>query len=78
MIAATEQPRDRLCLACFTGDYPIELPDDEVLGKHLLERALPGHCDMPRTSMARDVEGVTTGLDAGGIGALQHPCQPTP
>ena len=27
MVAATEQPRDRLCTACFTGIYPIELPD---------------------------------------------------
>ena len=37
MILATDQPRDRLCRACFTGDYPIALPDDEVLGKHVLE-----------------------------------------
>ncbi len=71
MIQATEQPRERLCLACFTGEYPIELPDDEVLGKHVLERALPV-LDKP-VEMTRDVEGVTTGLDAGGIGALQHP-----
>ena len=28
MIAATEQPADRLCTACFTGQYPIELPDE--------------------------------------------------
>ena len=26
MVAATEQPRDRLCTACFTGIYPVELP----------------------------------------------------
>jgi len=38
MIAATEQPRATLCTACFTGDYPIELPDSEDLGKDLLER----------------------------------------
>jgi len=67
MIAATEQPRDRLCLACFTGEYPIDLPEDEVLGKHLLERALPV------IEKPVDVEGVTTGIDAGGLGALQHP-----
>ncbi|HEY2556828.1 MAG TPA: amidophosphoribosyltransferase, partial [Diaminobutyricibacter sp.] len=38
MIAATEQPRDRLCTACFTGKYPIPLPDAHHLGKNLLER----------------------------------------
>ena len=68
MIAATEQPRDRLCLACFDGDYPIELPEEEVLGKHLLERALP----LGRRATC-DVEGVTDGLSGGGRGALQHP-----
>ncbi|MBQ1443114.1 MAG: amidophosphoribosyltransferase [Renibacterium sp.] len=39
MIAATEQPRERLCTACFTGQYPIELPAADRLGKNLLERA---------------------------------------
>ncbi|WP_084079315.1 amidophosphoribosyltransferase [Demequina sp. NBRC 110057] len=33
MIAATEQPRERLCTACFTGEYPIEPP---VNARHLL------------------------------------------
>ena len=41
MIAATGQPREQLCLACFNGEYPIPLPEEEVLGKNLLERALP-------------------------------------
>jgi amidophosphoribosyltransferase len=43
LIAATEQPRTRLCRACFDGEYPIGLPE-EGLGKHLLEgvqRRLP-------------------------------------
>ncbi len=31
MVAATEQKRERLCTACFTGEYPIELPDSEHL-----------------------------------------------
>jgi amidophosphoribosyltransferase len=34
---ATTLPADRLCRACFTGDYPIELPAPELLGKHMLE-----------------------------------------
>ncbi|MCL6422907.1 amidophosphoribosyltransferase [Brachybacterium sp. JHP9] len=37
MIAATEQPRERLCTACFTGEYPVPLPDPRVLGKSVLE-----------------------------------------
>jgi amidophosphoribosyltransferase len=42
MVAASEQPRTRLCTACFTGEYPIPLPDEARLGKHLLEDiALP-------------------------------------
>jgi amidophosphoribosyltransferase len=38
MIDATRQPRERLCTACFTGKYPIELPGADKLGKNLLER----------------------------------------
>src|SRR3954451_6092142 len=37
LIAATTIPGERLCHACFDGIYPIELPSDEQLGKHLLE-----------------------------------------
>jgi amidophosphoribosyltransferase len=66
MVEATEQPRERLCLACFTGEYPVPLPDDEVLGKHILEQAVP-------VIDSRDVEGVPTGINGGGLGALQHP-----
>ncbi|MFC6286439.1 amidophosphoribosyltransferase [Nocardioides sp. GCM10027113] len=40
MVEATGQPTDRLCKACFTGEYPIELPDESLLGKHLLESSL--------------------------------------
>jgi amidophosphoribosyltransferase len=35
VVAASDQPRSRLCCACFDGQYPIELPD--VVGKHVLE-----------------------------------------
>ena len=37
LVAASEQPRTRLCTACFDGDYPIPLPAEARLGKHLLE-----------------------------------------
>jgi amidophosphoribosyltransferase len=45
MIAATGQEESKLCTACFTGKYPIELPMAERLGKNLLERgvaSIPG------------------------------------
>jgi amidophosphoribosyltransferase len=38
MIAASGQPEKTLCTACFTGEYPIELPTLDRLGKNLLER----------------------------------------
>jgi amidophosphoribosyltransferase len=37
LVAATEQPKTRLCTACYTGEYPIPLPDEALIGKHLLE-----------------------------------------
>jgi amidophosphoribosyltransferase len=37
LVAASQQPRSELCCACFTGEYPIALPEPELLGKHLLE-----------------------------------------
>ena len=37
MVAATGQPAERLCLACFDGAYPIPLPDADRLGKDALE-----------------------------------------
>jgi amidophosphoribosyltransferase len=37
LVAASEQPRTRLCSACFDGEYPIPLPEEALLGKHLLE-----------------------------------------
>jgi amidophosphoribosyltransferase len=40
MIDSTKQKRDSLCTACFTGEYPIALPDESLLGKHLLESSI--------------------------------------
>ncbi len=37
LVAASEQPANRLCMACFDGNYPIPLPEDNMIGKHLLE-----------------------------------------
>jgi amidophosphoribosyltransferase len=74
MVAATRQPRERLCTACFTGRYPIELPPSEQLGKHLLE-TLPGLDVEGRAapSISRDAEGVPTGVAGGAADALARP-----
>jgi len=40
MIQSTGQQSQSLCKACFTGEYPIALPDESMLGKHLLEATL--------------------------------------
>ena len=61
MIAATEQSRDQLCTACFTGVYPVELPDESRLGKNLFE------------TLPLDVEGVATGVAGGAADALSRP-----
>ncbi|HEX5523628.1 MAG TPA: amidophosphoribosyltransferase [Pedococcus sp.] len=61
MVAATDQPRSALCTACFTGDYPIELPDQSRLGKNLFE------------PLPIDVEGVSTGVAGGAADALTRP-----
>ena len=38
LTSASAQPADKLCRACFTGDYPIPLPDQDVIGnKQVLE-----------------------------------------
>jgi amidophosphoribosyltransferase len=44
LIAATDQPRSRLCTACFSGEYPIPLPDEAMVGKHLLEDVTGASC----------------------------------
>ena len=66
MIAATDQPENRLCTACFTGRYPIALPPAERLGKYLLEQSeLP--LGPPEDGLASLLGG------PGGAGALEQP-----
>jgi amidophosphoribosyltransferase len=45
MVEATGQSQQTLCTACFTGDYPIPLPDASLLGKHLLEATMASPFD---------------------------------
>jgi amidophosphoribosyltransferase len=37
LISATQVPSDRLCSACFTGEYPMSIPEDMSEGKLRLE-----------------------------------------
>lgn len=37
LTAATQTAEDRLCRACFDGKYPVELPAEDQIGKHVLE-----------------------------------------
>jgi len=75
MIDATRQPRERLCTACFTGTYPIELPAHDRLGKGILELELPVDFGQVHASDAGtvDVEGVGTGISGGASDALSRP-----
>ncbi|WP_145224841.1 amidophosphoribosyltransferase [Rudaeicoccus suwonensis] len=80
MIAATEQPAAQLCSACFTGDYPIALPEDGRIGKHVLE-TLPievrtGHdssIDLDPADRRQDADGVSLGVSGGAENALLQP-----
>jgi amidophosphoribosyltransferase len=38
MIAATDQPAERLCTACFSGNYPVPLNDLDRLGDHAMDK----------------------------------------
>jgi amidophosphoribosyltransferase len=74
LVSATTLPGERLCTACFTGEYPIPLPAPELLGKHMLEgisRAVES--DQARHEAAPDpvFEPVLPGI--GASDALQRP-----
>jgi amidophosphoribosyltransferase len=45
MIEASGQTESSLCTACFTGQYPIELPTADRLGKNLLEKPADAACN---------------------------------
>ena len=70
MIDATRQPRERLCTACFTGKYPIELPGADKLGKNLLERTDLG--GLPASGAA------VPGAAPAAAAAVSHRPTPTP
>jgi amidophosphoribosyltransferase len=66
LVDATTVPADRLCRACFDGQYPIELPAPELLGKHMLEGIFG--------AVQTDGDGVVpTAPAVGAADALQRP-----
>jgi amidophosphoribosyltransferase len=67
LVAASEQPRSRLCSACFDGEYPIPLPDEARLGKHLLEDLVP---DAVPDAVAAPVASGVSGAASGDPGPL--------
>ncbi|MFJ3788055.1 amidophosphoribosyltransferase [Kitasatospora sp. NPDC090091] len=78
MIEATKQPKDRLCRACFDGEYPMELPDPALLGKLLLEAEIKGGQQPPavrgKPTSGSDLDGVQSLLGgAGAADALRRP-----
>jgi amidophosphoribosyltransferase len=70
LIAATEQPRTRLCRACFDGEYPIALPSED-LGKHVLEAERRAN-GVPRVQRGPDSGAPLVG-SPGGADALLRP-----
>ncbi len=83
MIQATNQAPDRLCTACFTGSYPVPLPE-EGLGKGVLEldlavstgangRRVTGERHPHRHVPVLDVEGVSTSAAGGAADAVLRP-----
>ena len=71
LIEATTVPRDRLCTACFSGEYPIELPEPEQLGKHLLEDF---ENENAVVEAAQDIDGLSViAAGAGAEDALSRP-----
>jgi amidophosphoribosyltransferase len=70
MVSATRQPREHLCTACFTGNYPVPLPAADLLGKHALEAPAAVRVVDPRRA---DADGVRVGLSVGGGDALLRP-----
>jgi amidophosphoribosyltransferase len=58
MVAATGQPRDSFCLACYDGNYPV--PFDPYLDKQIIE------------NRKRRTQGLSSELD-GDQGRIQFP-----
>jgi amidophosphoribosyltransferase len=67
LVEATDVPMGNLCRACFDGVYPVELPEPEHLGKHLLE------VDIPLIPDAENVVGMSLTPGGGASDSLDRP-----
>jgi len=77
LVDSTGVAMDRLCRACFDGVYPVDLPEPELLGKHLLE-GLEGLetrvLESEKSGAVIDVDGLPSLLGGGGAAeALNRP-----
>jgi amidophosphoribosyltransferase len=70
LVSSSEQPRNRLCMACFTGEYPIPIPD--LVGKHVLEGIGRGITD----PLSRGIAGDATPVSAASYGAADALSRP--
>jgi amidophosphoribosyltransferase len=74
LVESTTLPASRLCTACLSGEYPVELPDAARLGKHLLEPATAPTPSASVASIELDPEGLTALVGGGGAAdALSRP-----
>ena len=56
LTAASAQPAERLCRACFDGEYPIPVPQRDLIGKHVLEGLARGAVRNARLDAALDTD----------------------
>ncbi len=72
LIEASGITADRLCRACFDGIYPVPLPEEGLLGKHVLE-GIERRATSADAFGHADVEGVATLIGGGASDALGRP-----
>ncbi|EIV94957.1 amidophosphoribosyltransferase [Frankia sp. QA3] len=65
LVAASHQPAEALCRACFDGIYPVPLTESDKLGKHRLEpmAGVQTTADMIAEAMRREVTLGMNGAD---------------
>ncbi len=69
LIEATTIPKERLCRACFDGVYPVQIPEPQGIGKHVLE----GIERRVAADTLVDIEGVSATVGTGAQDALGRP-----
>jgi amidophosphoribosyltransferase len=77
LVAATEQPKTRLCRACFDGEYPIELPAEHLIGKHVLEGMAASGRSAAQPAVQRPPENTAASGRSAAQPAVQRPPENT-